>query len=76
METQTNLFDAFEKTTMEKFNTFDIKNPKIYRLFEKFTFMLIEAGHRKIGEKYGERIESRLWEMFNIVLVKGNDRRK
>lgn len=30
----------------------------------------------KIGKRYGARIESRLYEMFNIIVVKGDDLRK
>ncbi len=30
----------------------------------------------EIAERYGERIESRIYEMFNIIVVSGTDRRK
>lgn len=30
----------------------------------------------EIGKRYGDRVESRLYEMFNIVILTGKDRRK
>jgi hypothetical protein len=36
---------------IEKFETFHRHNPKVYELFKKFAFELINAGHTRIGSQ-------------------------
>lgn len=40
------------------------------------TFATTNLNAEMIGKKYGARIESRIYEMFNLIGVKGKDRRK
>lgn len=40
------------------------------------TFATTNLNADMIGKKYGARIESRIYEMFNLIGVKGIDRRK
>jgi DNA replication protein DnaC len=40
------------------------------------TFATTNLNAEMIGRKYGKRIESRIYEMFNIIGVKGKDLRK
>lgn len=50
------------RTIAEDFERFDWDNPEVYQLFCRFTFDLIEAGHKKVGAKMiAERIR---WEGF------------
>lgn len=36
----------------------------------------LAIGSKKLGEYYGDRVESRLREMFNYIEIRGIDRRK
>jgi len=40
------------------------------------TFLTTNLGHKELLERYGNRVESRLFEMFNIIVCEGKDRRK
>jgi len=49
---QTKMKDInYDKTKESMFEMFHRQNPKVYRLFKKFSLALIEAGHNKIGSK-------------------------
>jgi DNA replication protein DnaC len=40
------------------------------------THITTNLSPSEIGRRYGKHIESRLYEMFNVIHVKGNDKRK
>lgn len=52
--------DLFEKTITEQFNEFDRANPRVWLLFRKFAFEMIEAGRKKVSHKM--IIERIRWE--------------
>ena len=64
------------------FGKADVMQMIIERRYEKFadtglkTHLSTNLIPSQIGERYGNRVESRLKEMFNVVAIQGNDRRK
>ncbi len=40
------------------------------------TYLTTNLSIEQIKQRYGERLHSRIYEMFNIILLDGNDRRK
>jgi DNA replication protein DnaC len=60
--------DIFKTILEERYNTFINKGIK--------THISTNLTIDEISKRYGERVESRLYEMFNIVILTGKDRRK
>ena len=52
--------DFTKEPLLVRFQEFNQLNPDVYKLFKKFTFQMIEAGHTKIGSKM--IIERIRWE--------------
>jgi ABC-type proline/glycine betaine transport system substrate-binding protein len=57
---------AHNKTIQEAFEKFDARNPKIYELFKKFTFQIIEKRKGKANKKTSAKlIINRIrWEIY------------
>jgi DNA replication protein DnaC len=60
--------DIFKTILEERYNTFIDKGLT--------THLSTNLTLDEIAKRYGERVESRLYEMFNIVVITGKDRRK
>lgn len=60
--------DIFKTILEERYINFIEKNLK--------TYISTNLSIDQIKQRYGERLYSRIFEMFNIILLDGNDRRK
>lgn len=59
----------YDNTKQTLFEIFHRQNPRVYRLFKKFSLALIEAGHNKIGSK--QIVERIRYE--SAIRTTGND---
>lgn len=60
--------DIFQQIIEERYNSFINHGCK--------THISTNLTVEEIGKRYGARVESRLYEMFNIIVLTGSDRRK
>ena len=59
--------EVFKTILEERYNVFIDKGLK--------TYLTSNLSLSQIGQRYGDRVNSRIHEMFNIIVLDGNDRR-
>lgn len=60
-------------------NVFRVLIERRYDIFKRQglkTFITSNLSRKEILDRYGSRVESRIFEMFNIIVTEGEDRRK